>query len=167
MFKVLAILIAIGSGFMLLRRKNYNASHKRSTSQLAKNLDTSASFESLAASLDVVVRNKSLPESFDIHHLQRLNHLKFNGDSANKFSVISARSNAKGEAVVIANGKGKDIIPTRHGVKEVDRIFACPLYITCQVDEGRMVFYSMFPEDKEHQFFLEDLCDEIYTTVTS
>jgi hypothetical protein len=167
MIKLFLLLIAAGSGIMILRRKNYNASHKKSTSRLAKHLDASESFEGIAASLDVVVRNKNISADFDPRNLDRVKQLNFTGETAQKYSIASARSNGKGEAVVIANGKGKDIIPTRHGVKEVDRIFACPLYITCNPEQGRMQFYSMFPEDKEHQFFLEDLCDEIFLVVNS
>lgn len=165
MIKLFLLLIAAGSGIMILRRKNHNASHRKSTHRLARHLDASENFESLAASLDVVVRNKNIPADFDPRNLDRVKQLNFTGDTAQKFSIASARSNGKGEAAVIASGKGKDIIPTRHGVKEVDRIFPCPLYISCKPEEGSMRFYSMFPEDKEHQFFLEDLCDEIFLVV--
>jgi hypothetical protein len=165
MFKLYALLIAIGGGYMWLRRKRYNASHNKSIKRLAKHLDASESFESLSASLDVAVRNKPLPVDFDLRKMDRVKQVSFTGEAEKKFQLVSTRSNGKGDAVVIANGKGKDLLPTRYGVKEIDRVFPCPLFISCNREEGRMVFYSMFPEDKEHQFFLEDLSDHLFEIV--
>ena len=82
-----------------------------------------------------------------------------------KFSVLDVKSNNNDEFIIISNAKVIDLLPGRYGNQEIEKYYPCWMYVHHKIVENQSVFRSTFPEDKEHQYLLEDFADELYKQI--
>jgi hypothetical protein len=108
----------------------------------------------------MIIRSKPVPatlEPFAFNQsIDKINGQKLLG----KFTLHHIERNGGNGTIVIAEAIVKDIIPSSNGNEEVDVVYPCWIYI--DRTETQLEFRSSFPLDKEHQYLLEDLSDEIY-----
>lgn len=155
---VLFLLIA-GIGWLMQQRRNSkNAGTSRSMIDGLKSGHYAVS--SFSETLGMNIRNFPLAPDTDPAAAGR----KLAGLTGNKlldkFNVLHAQADQQA-AVVIAEAVIKDFVQGYNNQKEIDLLYPCWIYIDIAA-EGQVNFRSSMPTDKDHQFLLEDLADEIY-----
>ncbi|MET0391592.1 MAG: hypothetical protein ABW019_00570 [Chitinophagaceae bacterium] len=137
---------------------------KKTVDQLKKGrLD----FTALADSLEMMIRSKPVdalfnPVSFN-QELDKLVSARLSG----KFTVIHVARDQANNSIVIAEAEIDDIIAGAGGNREVKAVYPCWIYIRINPGEQKIDFTSSFPQNKDHQYLLEDLSDELYTKCTA
>lgn len=152
----LAIFLLIG-GIAALRRYQRNTQMETAGRDISKHLETgNIEVASLGAELDMLIRRKKVPstenmvpqiiESVSVHLPQ-------------KFKLLQKKMGDAGDGIIIANAIIPDIEVTRNGTEEVMITYPCWLYIKVFPEEVSIDFRSVIPQNKDHQYALEDLAD--------
>lgn len=156
---IVFLLIAGISWLMQQRRNSKNAGTSRSMIDGLKSGHYGVT--SFAETLSMNVRSFPLAMDTDPASAGR----KLAGFTGNKllekFNVLHAQADQQA-AVVIAEAVIKDFVQGYNNQKEIDLLYPCWMYVDARSDEGQVYFRSSMPTDKDHQFLLEDLADEIY-----
>jgi hypothetical protein len=82
---------------------------------------------------------------------------------AEKFILKSVAKSFNNEYLFVVDAKSKDLMPSRGGNKFFDRFYAASLLIKVKEAENEIEFYSILPEDKEHEYILKNLSDTIFS----
>ncbi|RYD93075.1 MAG: hypothetical protein EOP50_11705 [Sphingobacteriales bacterium] len=158
MFKLIFVVLAVGAFFFRAQSRNASRRAQNDTRRRAKQL-LEGSFDTLASELDLPVRRKGAA-GFAAERLEAALTGKQPGTLGEKFHFLDLRKGPEGALLVLTDGKTTELVPTRSGTELVDRFYSCCLYMHT---EGELVvFRSSFPDDKEHQYLLEDLADTLY-----
>jgi len=163
---VLFVVFGIGGGIYALNRqyRNYKAvsAGKNTARQLHEGRIDVAT---IAEGLEMPVRRKHVDDPQKLAGLRTKIAASIAVGLPKKFIIRRIENGLSNDMLVIADGIVKDIMPTRYGTKEVDKTHACWLYIKVNLAENMVDFTSVFPDDKDHQYLLEDLADHIFTSV--
>lgn len=157
----LVFLLIAGISWLLQQRRNRkNAGTSRS---LVDGLKSGRySVASFADTLGMHIRSHPLAPETDPaaagRKLAMLNGKKI----LDKFSILHTQADRQA-AVVIAEAVIRDFVQGYTNKKEIDLLYPCWIYIDTRAEDGGVCFRSSMPSDKDHQFLLEDLADEIYT----
>lgn len=167
MIKFFGLLMLAGGGIMWLRIKYFNSSSRRSSKRAIKDLqEGKVDFAGMMETLSMMIRSKPVAAGFNLADFhQRLNlltHKKLLG----KITIQFVESKGP-DTIVIGQAEVKDIVPGYYGTNDVKVVYPCWIHISVNTDEQRMDFRSTFPQDKEHQYLLEDMADEIFRQCTS
>lgn len=168
MFKIIWLMVAAGAGIIWLRHKAANASAQNATRKTVDNLKKGKlDFTTLADSLGMTIRSKPIDPAFNPFTFnQRLDKL-ITAKLSDRFTVIHIERNQANNSIVIAEAMIDDIIAGSGGNKNVKVVYPCWMYIKINPAEEKIDFTSSFPQDKDHQYLLEDLSDEIYKQCTA
>lgn len=166
MFKIVGLLVLAGAGIMWLRQAAANSKAQNASRSLQKDLKKgSIDFDSLAGSLGMMIRSKPMPPGFDIisfnQQLEKLATAKL----LEKITIKQVERKGN-NSIVIAEAVIKDILPQYSSNREVDIVYPCWICIKMNEAEQRINFTATMPQDKDHQYLLEDLADELYKRCT-
>ncbi|RYZ22688.1 MAG: hypothetical protein EOO16_07955 [Chitinophagaceae bacterium] len=160
MFKLILLGLAVGAYFFRMQSRKASRNAQNTTRAHARKL-AGGNFEAVAAELDMQVRQKS-SATFSVELLYgRLKALKGKA-IAEKFHLADLRRGDNGDLLLLADGKTTELVPGRGGNELIDRFYSCCLYVHADADENIVRFRSSFPDDKEHQYLLEDLSDHLF-----
>lgn len=123
--------------------------------------------ESYAESLGILICTKVLPKEADLKQMKTKLQAFIGKQLLSKYKIEYADLNDNGNGIIIAEAKGKELVPVYGGNKEIEIHFPCWLYIQADQDNARIEFKSTFPESKDHHYLLEDLAAEIYKQFTA
>ena len=163
MSKLIAFLFLLIGGFTWLFQKSRNRRNAGSSKKVIKGLKSGQfSVSSFSESLGMNIRSKSLTGEMNPLNIgQRISSIS-GKKLLEKFDILHAQADERHRVVVIAEATIKDTIPLYTRDKEVAVLYPCWIYIELMQDENKISFRSSMPSDKDHQFLLEDLSDELY-----
>lgn len=163
--KWIFLLLSVGTGFFWLTTKRKNSSSERASNRIQKELEL-GNFSGVRELLNAMMRSIPVGDSFSMpNFLENLQALKAQ-KLAGKFRVIDVRENGA-EAIVVTNATVQDLLPTRYGNKDIDRIIPCWLLVKHDETENRVAFYSEFPYDRDQQYLLEDLSEALFANANN
>jgi hypothetical protein len=160
MFRLFFLALAVGAYFFRLQSRSASRRAQQSTRVRAGHL-AQGNFENLVDELDLPVRQKPAA-GFSVEILEAsLKELR-EKQLTDKFRLLDLRRGSDSDLIVLADGKTSELVPTRHGNELVDRFYSCCIYVHPLPEEDKVSFRSAFPDDKEHQYLLEDFADLLY-----
>jgi hypothetical protein len=157
----IVILLAAGATWA---RANWGKSKNRQTVNTIIADLKSGKFviESYADSLNAMIYSKAYTGEFNLPAVKNyLNSLR-NKKILNKFIVHYADINSNHNSIVLSEVVVKEYVGLPDNERKIDIYYPCWLYIHFDEDKKELSFKSTFPENKEHQYLLEDLSSEIY-----
>lgn len=153
----LIIIFLVIGGIAALRRQQRNRQLETAASDVSKQLDAgNMDVASLGAELDMLIRRKKATTAAGMTPLIIAEIAK---ELPDKFNILQTKTGNDDDGVIIANATVIDIDLTRNGSREVEVIYPCWLYIKANAAENYIDFRSMIPQNKDHQYVLEDLAD--------
>jgi hypothetical protein len=152
--------------FRLMRIRATKAVAKASSNDLRSGIrNGEVDFDSVAGSLDMIIRSKTLPPGFNKSKLEQV-MLEINGSWVSKmFSVHNVEKNSNGDHIVIAETSQQ--IPGNVNEEYLHASYPCLLLVSIDDQAHQLIFYSSLPENKDHQHLLEDLADYIHRSATA
>jgi hypothetical protein len=161
MFKLIALIssILIGSYWISAIYRNWTS--KKASKKLVDQLSI-GNFNVVRDYLDMIIREKRCLGTFDALDFSK-KIMAWKGKTVlEKFSVLDVKTNNNEQLIIISNAKVIDLLPGRYENREIEKFYSCWIHVYHDIAANRLVFRSTFPEDKEHQYLLEDLADEMY-----
>ena len=154
---IFGLLILLFVAIVWIRMQWGRSKNKNQSKKIVDDLKSGKhDIESYAEALSIMIFSKPVQQEIEgqklKHYLQSLSGKK----TLNKFTVEYGDMNENKKGIVIGEGFVKDTIHDR----QVDVFYPCWIYI--DIDGNNISFKSVFPENKDHHYLLEDLSTEIY-----
>lgn len=153
---ILIIFLLIG-GIAALRRYQRNAQMENAGRNISKHLETgNIKVASLGEELDMLIRRKKVSSAENLvpRVIEAVSiHLP------EKFKLLQKKAGNADDGIIIAKAIIPDIEITRNGTREVMITYPCWLYVKALPEEACIDFRSTIPQNKDHQYLLEDLAD--------
>jgi len=162
MIKLFGLLMLAGGGIMWLRIKYFNSSSKRSSKRAIKYLqEGKVDVAGMIETLNMMIRSKPIAAGFNLSDFHQRLSLLTHKKLSSKITIQFVESRGT-DTIIIAQAEVKDIVPGYYGTNDVKVVYPCWIHISINTDEQKMDFRSTFPQDKEHQYLLEDMADELF-----
>lgn len=148
-------------GIAALRRYQRNTQMENAGKDISKHLETGIiEVASLGQELDMLIRRKkvSATENLAPRIIEAVS-----AQLPEKFKLLQKKAGNADDGVIIANAIIPDIEITRNGTREVMITYPCWLYVKALPEEACIDFRSTVPQNKDHQYLLEDLADHAMT----
>jgi hypothetical protein len=166
MFKITTLALLLIGGIAWLRIRWAVSRNRDTSAKLVKDLKSGTiNFESLADSLGMSIRNTPIPANRQLSPLSVAAERWTGRKLRDKFMVQHTHIEMETKAVIIGEASCTDI-NTATG-KEMKITYPCWLRMDIDPVAGFARFFSSMPENKDHQYLLEDLSDEIFNQYIS
>lgn len=153
---ILITVLLIGS-IAALRRYQRNTLMENAGKDISKHLETgNIAVASLGEELDMLIRRKKVASTENL--VPRILEA-VSAQLPEKFKLLQKKTGNDNDGIIIANAIIPDIEITHNGTQEVMITYPCWLYIKALPDEACIDFRSTIPQNKDHQYALEDLAD--------
>lgn len=153
----LLITFLLIGGIAALRRYQRNTQMENAGKDISKHLETgNIEVASLGEELNMLIRRKKVASTENL--VPRILEA-VSAQLPEKFKLLQKKAGNADDGVIIAKAIIPDIEITRNGTQEVMITYPCWLYIKALPEDACIDFRSTIPQNKDHQYLLEDLAD--------
>jgi hypothetical protein len=167
LFKLLLFVALLGAGYAAVQARRRNEKVDASGAGAADLLKSgSASIEEIANGLGMLIRRKKVTDvALLSSYIQKLDAAIAVSPLPSKFSLREKKVGAFNDMLIVATGQIQDFVHTYGGTKEITHKHNCWFHVVVTPQEQQVDYFSAMPDDKDHQYMLEDLADYLHGLV--
>ncbi|NCT73777.1 MAG: hypothetical protein GXC78_04555 [Chitinophagaceae bacterium] len=154
---ILAVTFLLIGGIAALRRYQRNTQMENAGKDISRHLEIgNVEVASLGEELNMLIRRKKVVSTENL--VPRIIEA-VSTQLPQKFKLLQKKTGNTDDGVIIAKAIIPDIEITRNGTQEVMITYPCWLYVKALPEDACIDFRSTIPQNKDHQYLLEDLAD--------